>query len=167
MPKLIKDGVLTQNEWQWLVTDEAAPSAEALETGKWIVPFSVYLTLKSEGLGNAKNLGVWLASADNVQDLAPHLKDLNIVGLNFEKFADGRSFSQARIIREQLDFGGEIRVNGDFYQDQMFYLARSGVNAFLIEDDANSESMIESLSDFSDSYQAACDEPQPLFRRRV
>ena len=50
---------------------------------------------------------------------------------------------------------------------QRTYLQRCGFNAFEMADEAQLESALESLADFSESYQAAIDQPQPLFRRRA
>ncbi|MGH8484565.1 MAG: DUF934 domain-containing protein, partial [Pseudomonas sp.] len=47
-----------------------------------------------------------------------------------------------------------------------FYLKRCGFDAFALRADKDPVEALESLKDFSVTYQAATDEPQPLFRRR-
>jgi uncharacterized protein (DUF934 family) len=94
-----------------------------------------------------------------------HLDDLALVVINFPVFTDGRGFSYARELRER-GFKGELRASGNFIRDQLTYLRRCGFNAFSMADDAQLASALDSLSDFSESYQAAPDQPLPLFRRR-
>jgi uncharacterized protein (DUF934 family) len=53
-------------------------------------------------------------------------------------------------------------------RDQLCYLRRCGVNAFAFADaEANLEEAVKSLSDLQEYYQAAVDQPLPLFRRRA
>jgi uncharacterized protein (DUF934 family) len=51
-------------------------------------------------------------------------------------------------------------------RDQLTYLRRCGVNAFAYEGGQPLAGLLESLNDFSESYQAAVDQPLALFRRR-
>ncbi|MFL0809408.1 MAG: DUF934 domain-containing protein [Agarilytica sp.] len=164
MQKLIKDGALATNEWSLAATEEF--SADQLSEGKWIIPLNLYNDLAKDQ-HDLSQVGVWLASDDDVHQLKEFVSTLPIIAIKFAAFADGRSFSQARTLREQLDYTGEIRAVGEYIQDQMFFLARCGVNAFLLPEGTCTESALESLADFNERYQAACDEPQPLFRRRV
>ena len=167
MPRLIKNyEVVSSDEWTDYVQEEL--DMGQLASGKWILPLSLFLALNDQENGvDTARFGVRLKSDDAIESLAKAAEKLPLVVLNFQAFADGRSFSQARILREQYDFAGELRATGYFIQDQLFYLSRCGVNAFYLDDDVDIDSAIASLKDFSDSYQAACDEPQPLFRRRV
>ena len=50
--------------------------------------------------------------------------------------------------------------------DQLFYMQRCGINAFALKDGKDIESALAGFKVFSERYQAAVDEPQPLFRRR-
>ena len=162
MPKLVKDNAIVDNDWQ-LIEEDSAPAAGK----KSILPLNTFLALAEKNEVDFKQHACWLAAADDIEALAPYVKELQLIVLNFAAFTDGRSFSQARTLREHLDFTGELRAVGYFLQDQMFYLSRCGVDAFEVADDADLDSIMRSLEDFSESYQAACDEPQPLYRRRV
>ena len=164
MPKLIKNGEIATNEWTLL---DADADISALSSGQWVLPLPSFLSLAANGEVDYPRIGVCLASDDDVSVLEAHMPSLQLIVLNFNAFADGRSFSQARILRDHMDYAGEIRAVGNFLQDQLFYLSRCGVDAFLINDEINVDSALSSLRDFSETYQAACDEPQPLFRRRV
>ena len=53
-----------------------------------------------------------------------------------------------------------------FIRDPLHYLRRCGFNAFQLEDDSDLEKCLDSLTDISESYRAAIDQQNPLFRRR-
>jgi uncharacterized protein (DUF934 family) len=56
------------------------------------------------------------------------------VVIDIETFTDGRVFGLARLLRDELGFGGDLEVSGDFLPDQISFLRRCGVNAFSGED---------------------------------
>lgn len=165
MPKLNKSGEVFADDWQ-VQEKEQDLSAEQLSAGKWLVHVKWYLAHK-DTVTPSDNLGVWLDSDDEASDLGDAAKLFPVVGVNFPVFSDGRGFSIGRTLRERYGFAGELRALGGFMQDQLFYLQRCGFDAFIIKEDANVESMRQSLRDFSDFYQAAVDQPTPLFRRRL
>jgi uncharacterized protein (DUF934 family) len=51
-------------------------------------------------------------------------------------------------------------------RDQLFFMKRCGFDAFALREDRDPYEALESLKDFSETYQAATDQPEPLFRRR-
>ena len=95
------------------------------------------------------------------------MQALELIALNFPSFADGRAYSSARELRNNLGFKGEIRAIGDVLRDQLFYMARCGFDAFLLRDDQNVETALGAFDDFKDGYQVSVDKPLPLFRRRA
>lgn len=164
MPKLVKDSVLTAHTWLTLRSDEDIQNTD-FSQGQWLVPVSEFEALKS--LYPNANLGI-LASADtDVERLKALSIDVPVIAIDFPVFMDGRGFSQARSLREHVDYQGEIRAVGHFIHDQIFYLSRCGFNSFEFSDDVDIEPIQDYLSTFSESYQAGTDEPQPLFRRRA
>ncbi len=74
-------------------------------------------------------LGVAFPNTADANELAPYLTRLSLVTLEFPSFTDGRGFSQARILRHQLKFKGEIRATGNPKADQGAFLIRCGVDA--------------------------------------
>lgn len=165
MPKLSKNGELLADNWQVLAKD-ATSSVSELATGNWLVHINWYLQ-NQEVLAAASNVSVWLDSDDEAASVADLVNRLPVIGVNFPVFTDGRGFSIGRAIRERYQFAGELRAIGNFMQDQLFYLKRCGFDAFAVAESAPIESMAQSLRDFSDFYQAAVDQPLPLFRRRI
>lgn len=162
MPKLVKNKSLVDNHWQLLGDED-----EITSTGHFILPLARFLSLAESGKLDYARHSCWLNSTDDIELLAPYVDKLNVIALQFEAFTDGRSFSQARSIRDHLEYEGELRACGHFIQDQVYYLSRCGIDAFELAEVADENAFIESLDDFSERYQGAADDPQPLFRRRV
>ncbi|TNF91137.1 MAG: DUF934 domain-containing protein [Gammaproteobacteria bacterium] len=54
--------------------------------------------------------------------------------IEIETFTDGRVFSLARLLRDEVGFNGDLEVSGDFLPDQISFLQRCGVNSFSGED---------------------------------
>ena len=69
-------------------------------------------------------------------------------------------------IRDSYHFQCEIRAIGDVLQDQLFYMQRCGIDAYALRGDKDIDRALAGLSVFSETYQAAVDQPYPLFRRR-
>lgn len=109
--------------------------------------------------------GVRLLPNESPLELEGALAALPLVVLEMPAFTDGRSFSQARILRQEMGYDGEIRVIGDFLRDQMFFLSRLGVDTFEFPEGTNLQDRLTAFREFSVTYQAACDDPQPLYRR--
>lgn len=167
MPKLIKDGAIVENTWTLLAKPEGEASAVEVPTGQVIVPLAVWQAQKAQ-LQNRSDIGVWLDSDETAHQLGDDALTLPLVALNFPLFMDGRAFSSARLLRERYGFTGELRAVGHFIRDQLCYLRRCGVNAFAFaREDINLEEALTSLNDFNEYYQAAVDQPLPLFRRRA
>ena len=111
-------------------------------------------------------LGVRIDPTDEIAGLVAHLDKLALVAIHFPKFADGRGYSKARLIRERHGFEGEIRAIGDVLADQLFYMGRCGMDAFELKDGKAPEKSLACLDDLKVRYQGASDEPLPLYRRR-
>ena len=154
MPRLIKDGTIVQDSWQ-----SVDPESESALVGH--VSTLAQWQAQDDKIGSA----VQVEPGEGVQDLLENLDDIVLVVVNFPAFADGRGFSYGRELRER-GYRGELRASGHFMRDQMTYLQRVGFNAFALADESTLDDALESLSDFSEYYQASADQPQPLFRRR-
>jgi len=165
MPKLIKNGEWEKND-PWVILRGDAVTETDLSQGAYVIPFEHYEKLTADNALDQAAIGVWVSGESEAAQLQPHLETLPIVCIEFPTFMDGRGFSLARALREHYDYTGELRAIGSFLQDQMFYLTRCGFNAFEIPDEFNLDSVKSSLQAFTVKYQAAIDEPQPLFRRR-
>jgi len=160
MPSVIKNRRIVEDGWQAVADDAELPA------GPVIVSLARWRQERVALLERGEPVGVRLPNTANVADLATDLPALALVALEFPKFADGRAYSQARLLRERYGYAGEIRATGDVLRDQLFFMTRSGFDAFELRADRNLEDALEAFSDFSESYQPAADQPLPLYRRR-
>ena len=168
MAKIIKNGQIVDDAWQLLkLSEEQTPEAIALPDAPTLLPLAVWLAHKDEILARKQPVGIWLESNEGTESIANDLKHFTIIGVNFPKFADGRGYSTARLLRERFAYSGEIRALGDVLRDQLFLLKRCGFDAFAVRQDKDIEAALAGLTAFSESYQTAVDQPQPLFRRRA
>ena len=154
-----------------------APGANAeqiagtvIPAGKVVLPFTVWQARKAELAARlaAGEIGVWLDTHELAELLVAEQADLNIfpvIGLHIERFADGRIYSTASLLRTRYGFKGELRAFGDVLRDQLFFMQRCGIDAFEIRADRSAEEALASLKDFSEPYQAAVVFDQPVWRR--
>lgn len=164
MQRLIKNGRIIDDKWQLLEKD--VDSVLELPAGDVIAPLELWLQNKSELQLHSNILGVWLDSDQPPRLLEGDLEALSVIAINFPVFSDGRGYSYARELREHYNYRGEVRAIGDVLRDQLFYLKRCGFDAFLLRADQDAEQALAAFDDFSEAYQAAIDQPRPLFLRR-
>ena len=98
--------------------------------------------------------------------------DLDLAGvdridLQFPKFTDGRSFSQARLLRGRLKFAGELRATGDVLIDQLVQMARCGFDVAVLREGVDMADAQRQLDRFKAFYQGDVLEPRPLFAREA
>lgn len=159
---IILHGKVVHDETEYL-PDDAAPSLES--TAAFVVSCERWLREKDTLLAHHRPVGVRLTGSCNARQLADTLQQLSLVVIDFPKFGDGRGYSQARILREQLRFTGELRARGDVLRDQAFYLKRCGFSAYEPTTHSQLQGIIEAFSDFSVAYQGAADIDSPAWRR--
>jgi uncharacterized protein (DUF934 family) len=151
MPRrLLRDGRIVDDEWSYV--GEAAQSAPAA----LILTFGQWQSERDEWIARGGRLGVVLLPAHRVEALAPDISRFALIAADFSGPSDGRGYSQARVLREQWKFTGELRATGYVRRDQLFFLARCGFNSFELPD-ADIEAAIAALSTFSWAYQPAND----------
>ena len=158
MPRLIKGREVVDDAYL-VVRDDALPQAGAV-----IVPLSTWQANREAMIARG-NVGVWLAPSDDPATLAGDLGSIPVIAIDFPKFTDGRGYSSARLLRDRLNYRGELRAIGDIQRDQLYYLSQVGFDAFAIREDLDAEAAVASLRDFTDGYQET-QVRTPWFRRR-
>lgn len=161
MRSVIKDRRIVEDRWRHVADDAELPDGPA------IVSLARWSRERALLLERGEPIGVRLPNTTNVANLAADLPVLEVIALEFPKFADGRAYSQARLLRERYGYRGEIRAVGDVLRDQLLFMARSGFDAFEPRADRDLDDALEAFGEFSESYQPAADQPLPLFRRRA
>jgi uncharacterized protein (DUF934 family) len=170
MALIIKNRAVVEDAWQVVraAEDGALPAAADLPAGKVLVPFALWQAERDALVASRgrDELGVWLAPDSEPADLVADFGRIALIGVDFPRFADGRGYSIARLLRERHGWTGELRALGDVLRDQLLYLSRCGFDAFAVRADKDIHDALNAFGEFSQRYQGAVDNPAPLFRRR-
>lgn len=138
--------------------DETSPPS----TGLVSVPLARYLRERDE-LRARGSYAVRLRGEDDLGAVVDDLSTLDVIVLEFPVFTDGRCYTHARLLRERYGWRGELRATGDVLRDQLFFMARCGIDVFEVRADKNIEDALEALKDFSVTYQPASDGRPPIY----
>ena len=142
--------------WSILQAEEPGGSAPAL------LPLARALA-RPDGIEPGR--GVWLAPADDPLQAAPILGRVAAVGVHFPKFADGRGFSIAFLLRSRLHWRGELHAFGDILPDQLLALRRVGFDSFALAPGRDPASALRALEAFTVRYQGSVEPSLPHFAR--
>lgn len=153
-----RDGAIIPDGWTLLADDETTGA-----DGPYILGFDRALS-ELDGLNG--HYGVRIKPGDDVRLLEPFLEKLTLIEVSFPGFRDGRGYSTARILREDLKFTGIIRAVGDVLRDQLFYMLRCGFDEFAVKDRDPSEAILSAARRFSTTYQGAADAARPTWALR-
>lgn len=166
MPDIVTlDGSIRADDWSVVPQPDEGDSL-VLPEGRSLIPAALWLAGKEHFLGN-QDVGVWLDSHEEPDMVAEHVNDLPLIAVNFPKFSDGRGYSTARLLRERYGYRGQLRAIGDVLLDQLQFMKRCGFDSFALRADKDIQKAARCLNFFSNAYQAATDNDQPLFRRRA
>jgi uncharacterized protein (DUF934 family) len=151
MPRrLLRDGGIVDDDWLYLA------EAEGNESAPLILTLAEWQNDRQRWLAQDRRLGVVLSPAHKVELLAPDLARFALIGAEFSGPSEGRCYSQARMLREQWRFDGELRAKGYVRRDQVFFMARSGFNSFELPD-TDLVAAQAALATFSRAYQPSND----------
>lgn len=164
MPKIIRNRRLDDDTWRLL---EAGPLLAPGEdgfvpefpAGDIIVPLELWRLRGDELSARAGRLGLLLAAHDEPESIAPDLARFSLVAVRFDKFADGRGYSLARLLRERYRWRGELRAVGDIGRDQLLFLERAGFDGFELRPGADARAALAAFGELPDAH--------PAFRRRA
>lgn len=158
--QIIRDRVIVDDDFVHVPAGAELPAG-----GKPIVTLAHYVQDREALLARYPALGVRITS-DKLPSDIPELARLALVAIEFPRFTDGRGYSIARMVRDRHGFRAELRAVGWVLRDQLFYLERCGFNAFELQPGKPLESALEAFGELSVTYQAAVDDPRPIYRRR-
>ena len=137
------------------VKQPEAPSVAAWEHGTLL---TLADWLKRDAANADAPVGIVLMPTDDPLALAGRLDGLAVIAVEFAKFSDGRGYSIATLLRSRLGFKGEIRAVGDVLIDQLFAMARCGIDSFALRGDQDVEVAKRAFETFPAVYQWAADE---------
>lgn len=162
MSTLIRHGRVEADDYQRLADDAELPA-----TGRIIVSLARWQAEHDFLKARADAVGLRLPNTVDVESLAPMLLDRPLLALEFPGFADGRAYSQARLLAERLGYRGELRATGKaVVRDQFHFMLRCGFNSFELRDDQHADACLKAIEEFTLSYQRAADDSVPVFARR-
>ncbi len=113
----------------WSFVDDAA----ALPEGAVFVSKARWLAERATLAGRNGPVGLVLDPADRLDDVAEDLSRFAAIAVRFPKYADGRGYSLARLLRERHGYRGELRAVGDILIDQVSHFFRVGFDTLAIE----------------------------------
>jgi uncharacterized protein (DUF934 family) len=155
MPRrLLRDRQIVFDEWRYVA--EAAADAPGDAAAPLIVTFDQWLQAPDTWAQRGSPLGVVLAPAHKIEQLAPDLAHFALIAAEFSGLSEGRGYTQARLLRERWNFKGELRATGYVRRDQLFFMARCGFNSFELPD-SDIEDAYTAFSTFSAAYQPSND----------
>jgi len=164
--RIIKGRAVVADDWSVLrLAEGETPETVEVPAGKVIVPLKVWQARRDTLLARTGQLGLWFASDELAQSVKDDLDRFAVIAVDFPKFTDGRGYSIAYNLRKRFGYKGELRAIGDVLRDQLFQMARCGFDAYATRQDRSIDDALKGLTVFSETYQAAVDEPLPLFRR--
>ncbi len=143
---LLRQREVVEDDW---VTLGDSPVADDVPL---IVPFAKFRESPDVYRSRKGRLGIRLAPADKVEDLAPELPRLSLVALEFTGPGEGRGYTQAKLLRARYKFAGEVRAVGHVKQDQIYLMARVGIDAFDLSPTEKPEDAIATLDRFKIAY---------------
>lgn len=137
-----------------------------MATGDVIVSLTRFQADGERLLSEGRRVGVRLKTDEQVEALAYDLPRLALVALEFPKHLDGRSYSNARLLRERFKYGGQIRAVGDVLREQSPWMVRVGFDAYEPADDSSANEWQAALRRYRHVYQRAADDRVPAFAER-
>jgi uncharacterized protein (DUF934 family) len=114
-------------ENKWVVLDDEAP---AQAEGAIVVSLKRWLAERGPLSARPAPVGVVLEAGADAQAHLADLAERPLIVLTFAKFADGRAFSYARLLRDRHQFRGELRATGEVLIDEIPLMLRCGFNSF-------------------------------------
>ena len=158
MFKLIKNGNVVSDEWRTLTLAEGdTPQSVRLPVGPTLVPLSVWNARRTELIHREYEhgwpLGVWLSAEEDAEELGRDVDDFTVIAVEFDKFTDGKSYSNARVLRNLYKYTGELRAIGDVPRENLTYQHQVGFNAFALRANQKVSSLLSGLVDFNASKQ--------------
>ncbi|HXE23288.1 MAG TPA: DUF934 domain-containing protein [Roseiarcus sp.] len=111
----------------WAIVGDEGPVPEE---GAIVVSLKRWLSEREALASQPGPVGVKVEAGADAQ---AHLGDLAgrpLIALAFGRFADGRSFSYARLLRDRYGFRGELRATGDVLIDEIPLMLRCGFDSF-------------------------------------
>lgn len=154
----IHKGSIQDNNWKMFLSNSPDESDLPPDEPYWMITIDSLLSLK-ESTERINPLGLVL-KADLSQDLIESqfnnlstYKNIAFIAIDFPVYTDGRGFSLAWYLRNEVKWDGELRAMGDVLIDTVNYLSRCGFNSFVLKDGHDAKLALKALELFKTPYQ--------------
>ena len=114
-----------EDGWSALDDKASVPTERAV-----VVSLKRWLAERDALSSRAAPVGVAVEAGTDAQAHLAELANRPLVALAFAKFADGRAFSYARLLRDRHRFRGELRAIGEVLIDEIPLMLRCGFDSF-------------------------------------
>jgi len=126
---LWKNGTFVADDWR-IVEDDASLD----EGGRVVISLKRWRAERDALAGRNAPLGLHIPPGSAWDDVVADLPRFPVIVVSIPKYADGRAFSIARLLRERDGYTGEIRAVGHYIIDQVPLMVRVGIDAFATDD---------------------------------
>jgi len=158
---LIKNGErIGEDAWSFIEDDATLP-----EAGHVTVTLARLQAERDTLLKRNSPLGVRLQPGDDPHDLRDYLDRLELIEVTFPKYADGRGYSQAQLLRRRLGYDKELRAVGDVLRDQALLMVRSGFDALMLTN-TDEKGFEAALAEYRNVYQSDAQGAVTIFEQR-
>ncbi len=126
---LWKSGAFVEDGWQIVPDGEPLPADAPA-----VVSLKRWREERDTLAGRNAPLGLVIEPGSVWTDILADLPRFPLIVVTIPKYADGRAFSIARLLRERDGYTGEIRATGHYIIDQVPLMMRVGIDSFATDD---------------------------------
>ena len=118
-----------------------------------MVSLADWLDEKESGRTQEKPATLRLLPADSLRAAAAEVKNFERIEIEFPSFADGRGYSQARVLRRCYGYDGGLRAVGDVRRDELDFLDRCGFDSLQLPDGIDLTDALKAFDEITVRYQ--------------
>jgi uncharacterized protein (DUF934 family) len=159
---LVRGRKIVADAWRHVEDGEPLPDAGpiTISWARWLAKHDAIERTPAE-------FGVRIPNTLATADIGADTISFGLIVLTFPNIGDGRAYSQARVLRGQYGFTGEIRATGAILRDQLQLMERCGIDAFALPDRAVAEDWLSAFTEYDLFYQPAEDNRPWIARQRL
>lgn len=157
---LIKNSEFADNTFAQIADEQGTPY------GAIVVSLKRWQAERDALMSRNAPLGIRLTSDQSPEALGADVHHFALIELEFPKFRDGRGYSSARLLRQRMNYKGEIRAVGDVLRDQWLFMSRCGIDAFEVRPGTRLEDFRAALGEQTVFYQPSADRVRNVLELR-
>lgn len=164
---VIRNRSVVPDRWRLELATVDDLASAAIAPGDVIVSLPRWLRDHEQLLARGTRVGVRLEPDGDLDALIGcDLHELWLVEIPFATAAEGRGYSQARLLRSRHDFHGDIRASGDVSHDRLAFMERCGCNEFALPEGRDLHDALRAFTEIEPHYQPGADAGVLVAQRR-